>query len=106
MSRQRRKAWAQEERTMRAVLIPISLAILFVAAGTPAHSQAFADLKSAAVDYSKADREPAKPCTAMGSFTAKDLVEITASEIPATAAAPGHCRVSGMLAPEIAFEVS
>jgi hypothetical protein len=88
---------------MRTVLIPIGFAIL--AAGT-AGAQAFADLKSAAVDYSKADRGPAKACTALSSFKGKEIAEITASEIPATSAAPGHCRVTGTLSPEIAFEVS
>ena len=31
---------------------------------------------------------------------------IRAAEIPATQSVPGHCRVTGTLAPEIAFEVS
>ena len=88
---------------MRFVLIPVGLMIL--SAG-PARSQAFADLKSAAVDYSKAEREPAKACAALGSFKSKDIAEIAAEEVPATAAAPGFCRVHGLLAPEVAFEVA
>jgi len=88
---------------MRFVLIPVGLMIL--AAG-PAGAQAFANVKSAEVDYSKADREPAKACATLGSFKTKEIAQIAAAEVPATDAAPGHCRVTGMLSPEIAFEVS
>jgi hypothetical protein len=75
-------------------------------AAIPGHAQAFADLKSALVDYSKADSEPGKPCEALGKFQSKDIAQITATAQPASATAPAHCRVTGLLSPEIAFEVS
>lgn len=71
-----------------------------------AHAQVFADLQSALVDYSKADLAPRKTCEAIGRFKAKDIVRITAASIPAAASVPAHCRVTGILSPEIAFEVS
>src|ERR1700733_684530 len=73
---------------------------------TPAHGQAFADLKSALVDYSKSDIDPHKTCEAIGKFKSKDIAMITAMSMPADASAPAHCRVTGLLSPEIAFEVS
>src|SRR3984885_3534096 len=73
---------------------------------TPAHGQAFADLKSALVDYSKSDIDPHKTCEAIGKFKSKDIAMITATSMPADASAPAHCRVTGLLSPEIAFEVS
>ncbi len=79
---------------------------LLVVAAAPAHAQAFADLKSALVDYSKADTEPRKACDALGKFKSKDLAQIAAAVMPADAAAPAHCRVTGLLSPEVAFEVS
>src|SRR5215471_7342589 len=72
----------------------------------PGRAQVFTDLKSALVDYSKADIEPHKSCEALGNFKSKDIAQIHAAEVTAVAAAPAHCRVMGLLAPEIAFEVS
>jgi feruloyl esterase len=75
-------------------------------AGAPVYGQAFADLKSALVDYSKAELAPRKACEAMAGFKSKDIAEIKAAAMAAETAAPAHCRVTGLLSPEIAFEVS
>jgi hypothetical protein len=90
-------------RSMGLVASAVLLSAIYV---TPARAQAFADLKNGLVDYSKADVAPRKTCEAMGKFKAKDIAEIHATEIPAAAVVPAHCRVTGLLAPEIAFEVS
>ena len=45
-------------------------------------------------------------CAALGQYTARDLVKISAAAIDAATGVPAHCRVTGVLAPEIAFEVS
>src|SRR5512135_906650 len=81
-------------------------AVLIALAATPARAQAFADLKSALVDYSKADFQPRKTCEDLGKFKSKELVQMTAAAMPAASGAPAHCRVTGLIAPEIAFEVS
>ncbi len=81
-------------------------AILMAASAIPSLAQAFADQKTALVDYSKADLEPRKACEALGEFKSKEIAQITAAMIPASSAAPAHCRVTGLLSPEIAFEVS
>ena len=96
--------------TMRAALATASaalgVAVLMAATAMPGYAQAFADRKTALVDYSKADIEPHKSCEALGKFKSKEIAQITAAQIPGTAAAPAHCRVTGLLSPEIAFEVS
>jgi feruloyl esterase len=79
---------------------------LIAATATRARSQAFADLKSALVDYSKADLAPRKNCEAIGQFKSKDISKISAAAVPAGPAAPAFCQISGLLSPEIAFEVS
>jgi len=90
-----------------AKLTAIVLAIFVIAvSGIPAWAQAFAEFKTALVDYSKADIPPHKACDAMGAFKSKDIAKISAAQIPADATAPAHCRVTGLLSPEIAFEVS
>jgi hypothetical protein len=86
--------------------IIMGAAILAAAIATPAHAQAFSDVKTALVDYSKADMEPRKTCEALSKFKSKEIVQITAVTIPAAAATPAFCRVTGLLRPEIAFEVS
>ena len=88
--------------------ITFALAVTAAAAtvAAPAHGQAFADLKSALVDYSKSDLEPRKACDALGQFKSKAIAQIAAVSVPASATAPAHCKVSGLLSPEIAFEVS
>ena len=79
---------------------------LMAVAATPAHAQAFADLKSALVDYSQADIQPHGACEDLGKFKKKEIVQIAAVTMPAANGAPAHCRVTGLIAPEIAFEVS
>src|ERR1700733_9793758 len=84
----------------------LGVAVLLTATAMPGRAQAFADQKTARVDYAKADMEPRKDCEALGKFKSKDIAQIAAAMMPADAAAPAHCRVTGLLAPEIAFEVS
>src|SRR5215470_13969535 len=84
----------------------LSGAALIAAAAIPANAQAFADRISALVDYSKAELEPTEDCTALNNFKSPDIAQIMAAMMPASAAAPTHCRVTGLLSPEIAFEVS
>jgi feruloyl esterase len=86
--------------------IMLGAAILMTAAATPGLSQAFADLKTVLVDYSKADLEPGKTCEALSKFKSRGILQITAATIPAAASVPAYCRVTGLLDPEIAFEVS
>ena len=81
-------------------------ALLMTLLAAPGRAQAFADRKSGLVDYAKAEMEPAKACEALAKFHSKEIAQIAAAEIPAGADVPAHCRVTGLLAPEIAFEVS
>src|SRR5215469_14002912 len=88
---------------LTAVIFAIFLSAV---SGIPARAQAFAEYKTALVDYSKADIPPHKACDGMGAFKSKDIAKISAAPIPADGMAPAHCRVTGLLSPEIAFEVS
>ena len=97
----------QTTRSQKARFALIAIAaVLMAAAPVPARAQAFANLKSALVDYSKADMAPHKTCEALANFKSKEIVQSKAVMVPADAAAPAHCSVTGLLAPEIAFEVS
>ena len=89
--------------TISTVLFAAALVVLSV---IPAAGQAFADLKSSLVDYSKATATPRKTCEEMGRYKAKDIAQIAAAMIPSSAGVSAHCRITGLLSPEIAFEVS
>src|SRR5579864_2240887 len=90
----------------RSTLVTAVFGSALLISATPARAQAFADLKSALVDYSKAEIKPRKACEGLGKFKAKEIVQIAAAAMPAAGGAPAHCRVTGLIAPEVAFEVS
>jgi hypothetical protein len=90
----------------RTAAIFANAAILIAGSAGPVRAQAFADLKKAVVDYSKADAKPRKACDALGNFKSKDIAQIKAVMAASEGASPSHCQVTGMLSPEIAFEVS
>jgi feruloyl esterase len=85
---------------------PLVAATLLLVSPGVAGGQAFADLENALVDYSRADLEPSQACEALGDTVSEEIVEIAATLIEANDRAPAHCRVTGLLEPEIAFEVS
>jgi pimeloyl-ACP methyl ester carboxylesterase len=84
----------------------VSAAVLFCLTPRTADAQAFADAKSSLSNYSRSEFEPRLACAGLGGFRDKDLVQIEAHVVSASADVPEHCRVSGVLSPEIAFEVS
>lgn len=71
-----------------------------------ARAQAFADVKTALVDYSSTEYLPRRSCNAMERYKGEDVVVVHAALIPADGSTPPYCRVTGTLAPEIEFEVS
>lgn len=72
----------------------------------PAAAQAFADAKGSLSHYSEANRVPRMSCAALDHYAAKELVKVSAVAVDASAGVPAHCQVTGILSPEIAFEVS
>jgi hypothetical protein len=79
-------------------------AILFVA--VPAAAQPFANAKSSMANYTVAETAPRKACDALSTFTGTDIVSINARVVAATPDTPQHCRVTGIISPEVAFEVN
>lgn len=84
----------------------LASAVLLAASVIPVQAQVFADLKMSRVDYSRSDIEPKKGCDALGRYKTKEITQIAAVMKPAAGAVPAFCDVTGLLAPEIAFEVS
>ena len=80
--------------------------ILALATPMAAHAQAFADAKSSRAGYSGGSLAPKQSCEALADLKVPELVKITATSIAAQGATPAHCRVSGVIDPEVAFEVN
>jgi Tannase and feruloyl esterase len=88
------------------LLAAIGAALVAIPAPRPVAAQAFAAAGSAATHYTEARIKPRQECVALGQYSRAELVSIGVTAVAATGAAPAHCRVTGVLAPEIAFEVS
>ena len=88
----------------------VSAVAAFGAAATlavlPARAQPFSERESSSIDYAESTLTPSMTCEALADFTAADVVSIDAASMPAQDDVGGHCRVTGVIAPEIAFEVS
>ena len=93
-------------RTVK-VLRPISAAAaLWFLACSAAYAQPFADAGASRADYSNAPLSPAMACARLANLKLANLVRLKARSMPAEGAVPAHCRVDGVLAPEIGFEVN
>jgi feruloyl esterase len=76
------------------------------AMATPALAQPFANAKSSLANYTVADSSPQKACESLASFAGQGIVSMQARVVAATADTPQHCRVTGVITPEVAFEVN
>ncbi|HXC58554.1 MAG TPA: tannase/feruloyl esterase family alpha/beta hydrolase [Steroidobacteraceae bacterium] len=85
-------------------VLSAATALVFGTGG--AQAQAFVDAKTALVDYSKADVPARKACPDMAQYKGKDIAEIHALPVQAASGTPTYCRISGVIQPEVAFEVS
>ena len=82
------------------------IAMVVVLAASPAWAQAFANAKSSLAYYSVADRTPQKMCESLSAFKGEDIVSIEARVVPTSGDTPQHCRVLGIITPEVAFEIN
>jgi hypothetical protein len=80
--------------------------LLLLAVATPAAAQPFADASSSLAAYTVAETTPQRRCESFATFTGEGITSIEAHVVAATSEAPQHCRVAGVIAPEIAFEVN
>jgi feruloyl esterase len=70
------------------------------------NSYSFIDAAKSPVNYSLANATPQMKCGDLVRFSTTDVTIISAQLIPAADGVPEHCRVSGNILPEIAFEVN
>ena len=87
---------------MRAFIITV---VAVICAAAPAAAQPFANAKTSLAGYSVANTAPKKTCESLNGFKGKEVTTIQSRVVAATADTPQHCRVTGIIAPEVAFEV-
>jgi hypothetical protein len=86
-------------RASSAILLLASVCSLGAAA------QPFANARSSQAGFLAAELRPSVACEQLVTDGIADIVEISARTMAAEGNTPQHCRISGVLAPEIAFEV-
>jgi feruloyl esterase len=79
--------------------------VLVMAGALPAAAQPFSNAKSSAANYTVTDTSPQKACESLAAFKGDGVVSIQARVVAAAGDAPQHCRVTGVITPEVAFEV-
>ena len=80
--------------------------LAMLACASTAHAQAFADARTALAGYARAELKPRKSCAEMSAYRDNDILELHSASISAEETTPAQCRITGILRPEIAFEVS
>jgi len=84
----------------------IVLFVVLWAAAVPVFAQPFANAKTSLSNYTVADASSAKTCESLSAFKSEGIVSISARVVAATPDTPQHCRVTGTIAPEVAFEIN
>ena len=84
----------------------LATCFILCAAAVPAFAQPFANAKTSLANYTVADSTPRKSCESLAAFKGDGIVSINARIVPATGDTPQHCRVTGVITPEVAFEVN
>ena len=72
----------------------------------PAEAQPFADAAASRAGYSGGTIAPKADCAELAGLALPELVEIAARAMPADGEVPAHCRINGVIEPEVAFEVN
>jgi len=85
--------------------LPILGLVLATAPVSAQNSSQFRDWKSSAL-ADAAQIKPRGACASLVALTAYEFSVTTAVVVPASSDAPEHCRVAGLIQPEIRFEVS
>jgi hypothetical protein len=81
------------------------IALLFLFQISVSVAQPFSNATTSLSGYATANIAPGLDCLDLAGLELQELVTINSENVPANGNIPAHCKVSGMLDPEIAFEV-
>ena len=92
---------------MRAPVAALLTAVLMTPGLALAQNgSSFIDAASSAVDYTATPWRMAIPCRSLRALTSTAHSVVSADAVPADDDTPAHCRVSGVIPPEIVFELN
>ena len=91
---------------MRKPIVVASSVVVCSFFASTSEAQPFAEARGARAQYLGGSLRPAAQCEQLDTRGIADVVEIAARTVAPEGNTPQHCRVSGLLAPEIAFEVN
>jgi feruloyl esterase len=89
--------------TMRSVVAALAL---MPASALAQNGYSFTDARESMVRYSVASTQAAMSCASVPSLATAETTIVSARLIPAADGVPEHCRVTGLIQPEIRFEVN
>jgi hypothetical protein len=91
----------------KGVLAALALSPAFVSAGALAQNgYSFGDAANSAVRYGTAPATPVMTCANVAGLATAETTVVSARVVPAADGVPEHCRVNGLIQPEIRFEVN
>jgi hypothetical protein len=96
------QTFTEEDDSMR---LPV-FCIILTAVAAPAFAQPFASAKTSLAGYTVAETTPQKACDSLAAFKGEGVLTVQSRVVAATADTPQHCRVVGVITPEVAFEVN
>jgi feruloyl esterase len=92
---------------VRAKAVGFALTLVLPATSVLAQNgYSFLDTEKSAVHYSVAEAKPVMPCAAVTHLSWASTTILSAQTIPAADGVPEHCRVEGMITPEVRFQVN
>jgi feruloyl esterase len=90
----------------RAVAVFLALFVMSPWVAVAQNGYSFLNAAESTVRYGEAVGAPVMPCSTLRSMTTFNYSVVSARLIPADGAVPEHCRVSGVIPPEIRFELN
>ena len=79
---------------------------LMPAAAAAQNGYSFLDADKSAVHYSVATAKPVMGCEGVAQLSWASMTVLSARVVPAADGVPEHCRVSGLIEPEVRFELN
>jgi feruloyl esterase len=90
----------------KGVLAALALMPLMSLGALAQNGYSFTEAASSAVRYGVAPAKPAMACATVPSLATAETTIVSARLVPAADGVPEHCRVTGLIQPEIRFEVN
>ncbi|HEX9556420.1 MAG TPA: hypothetical protein VF991_07995, partial [Reyranella sp.] len=90
----------------KSILTALALSPLASFGALAQNGYSFTDAANSAVRYSAAPAKPVLACAAVTGLATAETTVVSVRVVPAADGVPEHCRVTGLIQPEIRFELN